>query len=72
VVENWIKISLLLNFLRIIKGGGFDKLTIILVDFVTIFGGLKNGDLTLKFVCFGVDGVTIFQGLNNSLTIQMT
>jgi hypothetical protein len=42
------------------------------VDFVTIFGGLTNGDLTLKFVCFGVDGVTVFQGSNISLTIQMT
>jgi len=42
------------------------------VDFVTIFGGLTNGDLALKFVCFGVDGVTVFQGLNISLTIQMT
>jgi hypothetical protein len=39
---------------------------------MTIFGGLTNGDLTLKFVCFGVDGVTVFQGSNISLTIQMT
>ncbi len=50
----------------------FDKLTIILVDFVTISRGLTNEDLTLKFVCFGADGVIVFQGLNISLTIQMT
>ncbi len=39
---------------------------------MTIFGGLTNGDLTLKFVCLRVDGVTISQGLNISLIIQMT
>jgi len=36
---------------------------------VTIFWGLTNGDLTLKFVCLGVIAV---EGLNISLTIQMT
>jgi hypothetical protein len=42
------------------------------VDFVTFSMVLTNEDLTLKFVCFGVDGVIFFQGLNISLTIQMT
>ncbi len=39
---------------------------------MTISKGLTNGDLTLKFACFVVDGVIVFQGLNISLTIQMT
>jgi hypothetical protein len=42
------------------------------VDFVTIFWGLTNKDLALKFLCLGVDGVIVLQGLNISLKIQMT
>jgi hypothetical protein len=35
----------------------------VLVNFITIIGGLFERDLVAKLVSFGVDGVTVFQGL---------
>jgi hypothetical protein len=42
-----------------------------LVDFITIYGGLSEGDLASRLVCFAVDGMTIFQGLKTRVTVQL-
>jgi hypothetical protein len=60
MVENWMKVSLLLNLQMVTKGGESNNLTIILMNLVHIFLGLSNGDLAFKLVCFGVDGVISF------------
>jgi hypothetical protein len=44
---------------QIIKEGEFDNLTTLLVNSVTIIGGLSKGNLVAKLVSFGADGVTI-------------
>jgi len=45
---------------QVTKGGGFDNLTTMLVNFITIVGGLSNKDLLAKLVSFGVDVVIVF------------
>jgi hypothetical protein len=60
VVQNWHKVSILLNLQQVTKRGGSDNLTTMLVNFITIVGGLSNEDLVAKLVSFGVDVVIVF------------
>lgn len=63
---------LLLNLQRVIKGGGCNNLITMLVNFIHTFGGLFNGDLTSKLVCFHANGVIVFQGLKTRVIMQLT
>jgi hypothetical protein len=71
----WLKtrrgVALLLNLQWIIKVGGFNNLTTMLVNCTTTFGGLCDGDSTSKLVYFGANGVMVFQGLKIGVTIQL-
>jgi hypothetical protein len=42
-----------------------------ILNFVTIIGGLFEGDVVAKLVSFGVNGVIIFQGLNIGVIVQL-
>jgi hypothetical protein len=35
------------------------------------FGGMIKTNVANKFVCFGIDGVTIFQGFKNGVTTNL-
>jgi hypothetical protein len=63
MVENWRKVSLLLNLQMVTKGGESNNLTVMLMTLVLIFLGLSNGDLTFKLICFCVDYVILFWSL---------
>ncbi len=69
MVQNWCKVPILLNLQQVIKGGGSNNLTTMLVNSITTVGGLSKGDLVAKLVSFGVDGVTIFQGFKIGVTV---
>ncbi len=43
-----------------------------LVDFLTSFGGLFDGDLALKLILFGANGAIVFQGLKINVKVQPT
>jgi len=53
-----------------VDGATFNNLSVVIVCFLIVFGGLLEMDITNKVVYFGVDGVTIFQGLKTGVTIQ--
>jgi hypothetical protein len=40
-----------------------------LVDSLTTFGGLFDGDLALKLILFGANGVIVFQGLRINVKV---
>jgi len=54
------------NLERIVNGGTYDNLTSMVICSFVVFGDISN-----KVVCFGVDGVTIFQGLKIGVTVQL-
>jgi hypothetical protein len=41
------------------------------VNFITIIGGLFEGDLAAKLVSFGADGVIVCQGLKTRVIVQL-
>jgi hypothetical protein len=45
-----------------------DNLTKVIMETLTIGGGLSKDQIAQKFICFGVDGVNVFQGTKNGVT----
>jgi len=72
MVENWRRVSLLLNLQMVTKRGESNNFTIMLMNLVHIFLGLSNGDLAFKLVCFGVDGVILFFSLKIGVRVVQT
>ncbi len=68
-VENWKRQPILLNLEKVVDRGTYNNLTIAIVCFLIDLGGLSVVDVANKVVCFGVDGVTIFQGLKTSVNV---
>ncbi len=46
-----------------IKGGGYDNIITMFMNFVCAFEGFDKKDLMLKLVCYGVDCVFPFKPL---------
>jgi len=42
---------------------------IIIIYYVDIFGGMLKTNFGYKVMCFGVDGVIVFQGLKTNVSI---
>jgi len=64
-------VPILLNLERIVNGGTFYNLTFVIIRYCTIFGGMSKIDIANKVVYFGVDNVTIFQGLKTNVIVQL-
>jgi hypothetical protein len=64
-------VPILLNLERIVNGGTFDNLTFVIIRYCIIFGGMSKIDIANKVVYFGVDNVTIFQGLKTNVIVQL-
>ncbi len=53
------------------NGGTFNNLTYVIIHSPTIFCGMLKTNITNKVVYFGVDSVTIFQGLKIGVAVQL-
>jgi hypothetical protein len=71
VVENWRRQPILLILERVVDKCIYNNLTTPIIRSLSDLGGLLVVDLANKVVRFGVDGVTIFEGLRTSVTIQL-
>jgi hypothetical protein len=58
-----------LNLERIVNGGTSNNLTFVIIR--SLFGGMLEIDVVNKVVSFGVNSLTVFQGLKISVTIQL-
>ncbi len=71
VTEEWKRVLILLNLQYVVDGTTFDNLTSFIVTNLMEFGGLSETNLANKLVCFGVDGVIVFQGVKNVIIAQI-
>ncbi len=71
IVSNQLKVPIFFNLERIINGSTFDKLTFVIICYFSNFGGMSKIDIANKVVYFGVDNVTIFQGLKTNVIVQL-
>jgi hypothetical protein len=70
IVKSWCRVPILLNLERIVNGGTSNNLTSVIIRSLAIFDGTSEIDIANKVVCFGADGVTIFQSLKTSVIVQ--
>jgi len=58
-----------LNVQQMFYGFYVDSLTLLIMNFLMTQRDLKQEDLTSKFVCFSVDGVSSFQGFRSRMIV---
>jgi hypothetical protein len=71
VVQNWVKIPILISLDEVLKGLGSDNLTKVIMEVLPIGRELPRNKITQKFICFGAYGVNAFQGTKNGVTKQI-
>jgi hypothetical protein len=52
----------------VIEGSKVDNMIAMIVNNLMSIGGLLKSDIARKLVCFGVDGVIMFQGTKIGVT----
>jgi hypothetical protein len=68
MVENWVRIPILICLERVVAHSRNDNLTNVIMEALMIDEGLPLNQTAQKFICFGVDGVNVFQGTKTSFT----
>ena len=67
--QSWKRVPILLSLQRMVDGGGADGIREIITSSLEFHGGLLESQIVEKLVCFGVDGVSMFQG--SRITVQL-
>jgi hypothetical protein len=70
VVLDWVRVPLLLNIAKV-EGQGADSLFAMIESALLEEGGLSREEIGKKLICFGADGVNVFQGHHNGCITQM-
>jgi hypothetical protein len=71
VVKGWRCLSIFLTLFQVLEGSNVDNLTKVIVDSLLTYSGISESNLASKLVCFGVDGVTTFQGPKTNVITQL-
>jgi len=71
VVENWVRIPLLVSLQRVDCASNAENLTKLIIEAVSTGGGLDFKLLASKLVSFGCDGTATLQGVRTGVTTQM-
>jgi hypothetical protein len=71
VVQGWQKNLLLLSLQQVVDGATSNNLKCILVDVLVLYGDLTQESIASKLITFGVDGMSVFQGVRIGVTFQL-
>jgi len=71
VIDCWIRLPILVFVEKVIDGSCFNNLTKVIMVTLLKGGGLMKENLSKKFLCFGIDGVNVFQGGKTRVTKQI-
>jgi hypothetical protein len=71
VMHTWKRIPILFTLQHVVEDENVDNLTTIVTQTFMQQGGLTQEETTKRFICFGVNGASIFQGYHTSMTFQL-
>jgi hypothetical protein len=71
VIDEWKWVPIFLNLQKVLDGETFDNFSKLIVQRLVEFGSMTKKDVTNKLVCFKVDGMIVFQGLETSVTTKL-
>lgn len=60
VIQNWKRVPILLGLVWVVDGCGADNLTTVILEALTLKGGLSEEALGKKLIYFGADGHSSF------------
>ncbi len=63
VMQNWVKLPMMIFFQIIVYGAGVDNLTIVIMEALQNGEGLSSTIVIKKLLCFGANGVNKFKGI---------
>jgi hypothetical protein len=67
-VEIWVKIHILISLDHVLEGSSSNNLTKMIMEALTIKGGMLRHQVVSKLMSFGVDDVNVFQDTKYSVT----
>ncbi len=59
-MENWVRIHILISFDRVFEGSSSNNLTKVIMEALTIRGGMFRDQVASKLMSFGGDNVNVF------------
>jgi hypothetical protein len=72
VCQNFMRVPILLSLQHVTEGSNADNLTDMISTTLSYHGGLDSeGSVAKKLICFGADGVAVFQGARSGVTSQL-
>jgi hypothetical protein len=69
VCQDWSRISLLIGLKRIVEAPNADHLTSVVLEALQSGVGVGASNLSSRLLCFGANGITVFQGARTGVTI---
>jgi hypothetical protein len=69
--QNWVRVPFLIGLEKVVDAPTADHFTALLLQALERGGGIDAGDIARKLLCFGADGVTVFQGTRTGITVQL-
>jgi hypothetical protein len=60
VVQNWVRILILISLDKVLEGSNSDNLTKVIMQALTIGGELPRDQIAQKLIYFGANGVNVF------------
>ncbi len=61
MVYNWVRITILTSSDRVVASSRNDNLIKVIMEALMISGGLPQNQIAQKIICFGANGVNVFQ-----------
>jgi hypothetical protein len=71
VIDCWIRLPILVFIERVIDGSSFNNLTEVVMVTLLKGEGLMEENMSKKFLCFGANGVNVFEGGKTRVTKQI-
>ncbi len=60
LVQNWVRIPSIISLDIMLEGSSNDNFTKVIMETLTIGGGLPKNHNAQKLICFGANGVNVF------------
>ncbi len=70
VMQNWKHVIILLTLEKVEVGATLDNIKGVILDAMGKYKGLTNSNIASKWICFGCDGDSIFQGIQSGAITQ--
>ncbi len=71
VMENWVRIPILISFNHVLEGFGSNNLTKVIMEALTTKGGMLKDQVVSKLMSFGANNINVFQSTKSSVTKQI-